>query len=272
MRTLRWAVAVKASSAGMNSTARIFPTVCCFGASGWDGVDAAASAGWRAQLRTAPGSSAPGRVAGRLPGWLRHGLRGGLLCRGHVRRRGFQHQPDAQRRLIIFRPGVGVFFGDSGGHTGGGFHQIAADVAGFDPRRPEQHRRRRGEVDAVARFGAFQKPQSEIRLPLAHPGGIQIVPGGSADVVPDLLCPLHGGGSVTQNICKKGFRPGAGRVREGKIGRSCTGRSRRPGNCRCPPVVRQSGAGDDVFGVCPGVAHISADECHAPGGIIGQVQ
>jgi len=45
MRTLRWAVAVKASIAGMNSTARIFPTVCCFGVSGWGGVDAAGVCG-----------------------------------------------------------------------------------------------------------------------------------------------------------------------------------------------------------------------------------
>lgn len=122
--------------------------------------------GWEGEV-AGGGVVGSGEVGWRPLRGSRHGLRGGLLRRGHIRWSGLQYQPDAQRRLVIFRPCVGVFLGNVGGRAGGGFHQIAADIAGFDPRRPKQHRRRRGEVDAVAGFSVFQKPQGKIRLPLA---------------------------------------------------------------------------------------------------------
>ena len=165
MRILRWAVTARTSSAKREAVRpESFRRCAALARPAEDGVDSVGVCGCggcscgRRRGRRLRG----GRLGGLLRG-SRHGLRGGLLRRGHIRWSGLQYQPDAQRRLVIFRPGVGVFLGDVGGCAGGGFHQIAADVAGFNPRCPEQHCRRRGEVDAVAGFGAL--PETTGRNP-----------------------------------------------------------------------------------------------------------
>ena len=115
-----------------------------------------------------------------LPGF--RGGRGCFRCRGHgrklrlfLRRGSLQRQPQTQIGLVIFRPGVGIRLRHGDGLVRPGIHQIAGNVPGRHIRRPQQHRRRRGKVDAVAPLSLPEEPQGKILHPLAHPAGIQII-------------------------------------------------------------------------------------------------
>lgn len=63
----------------MNSTARIFPTVCCFGASGWDGVDAAGVCGLEGAAADGAGVVGSGE-GGWAASWVASGTVSGAGC------------------------------------------------------------------------------------------------------------------------------------------------------------------------------------------------
>ena len=106
-----------------------------------------------------------------LVGYIRlHGLRRGRVRRG---RRRVQGHP-APSGVIILHPGVGAVLSDGIPGIRRAGDGVARHVPGRDIQRPQQERRGRGEVDAVAPAALRQEIEGEV-LPLGDSGRIHIV-------------------------------------------------------------------------------------------------
>ena len=130
-------------------------------------------------------------LGGRLGSLGRCGLGGGgkLLGSGGG---GLQNVPAPGAVIVILHPGVGIVGGHLHRLPGLSLHPVAGDIPGRNARTAQQHRRRRGKVDAVALGCLLQEPQGEILPPLGHGGAAPVIGRTAADVVRHIFHrPLH---------------------------------------------------------------------------------
>ena len=104
--------------------------------------------------------------------------KGGLFLLG--RRGGLQDHPGAT--VKVFRPGVGHVGSHRDRLPRPGLDHIAGDIPGRNSGRPQQHRGRGGEMDAVAPVAFFQKPSDKILIIRRHFGGFPVIDRGISDV------------------------------------------------------------------------------------------